>query len=74
MNYPSISYWSGLASSVLFGYGILCTFISGYQYIIDSYELYAASVLASVTLIQYMAAGGVVEVGIPSVSSFPLFF
>lgn len=64
-NYPSISYWSGLASSVLFGYGILCIFISSYQYIIDAYEMYAASALASLTLIRYVAAGGMVEVGIP---------
>jgi MFS family permease len=64
-NYPSISYWSGLAASVLFGYGILCIFISTYQYIIDSYEIYAASALASLTLIRYVAAGGMVEVGIP---------
>jgi multidrug resistance protein len=64
-NYPSISYWSGLISSVMFGYGILCIFISSYQYIIDSYEMYAASALASLTLIRYVAAGGMVEVGIP---------
>ncbi|KUJ08846.1 MFS general substrate transporter [Mollisia scopiformis] len=64
-NYPSISYWSGLLASVLFGYGILCIFISSYQYIIDSYEMYAASALASLTLIRYVAAGCMVEVGIP---------
>jgi hypothetical protein len=45
--------------------GILCVFISSYQYIIDSYETFAASALASVTLIRYMAAGGMVVVGIP---------
>ncbi|KAL2063303.1 hypothetical protein VTL71DRAFT_5108 [Oculimacula yallundae] len=64
-NYPSISYWSGLVSSVLFGYGILCIFISSYQYIIDTYEMYAASALASLTLIRYVAAGGMTVVGIP---------
>jgi len=63
--YPSISYWSPILASVLFGYGILCIFISSYQYIIDSYELYAASALASLTLIRYVAAGGMVVVGIP---------
>jgi len=57
--------WSGLASSLVFGYGILCIFISTYQYIIDSYEMYAASALASLTLIRYIVAGGMVEVGIP---------
>lgn len=61
----NISYWSPLVASVLFGYGILCIFISSYQYIIDTYEMYAASALASVTLIRYVAAGGMVEVGIP---------
>lgn len=64
-NYPSVSYWNALVASVLFGYGILCIFISSYQYIIDSYEIYAASALASLTLIRYVAAGGMVEVGIP---------
>lgn len=59
--YPWISYWSPLVASVLFGYGILCVFISSYQYIIDSYESYAASALASVTLIRYVAAGGMVS-------------
>lgn len=63
--YPSISCWSPLAASVLFGYGILCVFISSYQYIIDAYESYAASALASVTLIRYVAAGGMVEVATP---------
>lgn len=62
---PHISHWSPLAASVLFGYGILCVFISSYQYIIDSYEIYAASALASVTLIRYVAAGGMIEVAIP---------
>ena len=63
--YPSISPWSPLAASVLFGFGILCVFISSYQYIIDSYETYSASALVSVTLIRYVAAGGMVEVAIP---------
>jgi multidrug resistance protein len=62
---PEISYWSPLGASVLFGYGILCIFISTYQYIIDSYEIYAASALASLTLIRYVAAGGMVVAGIP---------
>jgi len=35
------------------------------KYIIDSYETYAASALASVTLIRYVAAGGMTVVGIP---------
>ena len=67
--YPGISYWSPLGASVLFGYGILCVFISCYQYIIDSYEIYAASALASITLIRYVAAGGMVVVAIPFYSN-----
>ena len=63
---PSISYWSPLVASVLFGYGILCIFISSYQYIIDSYEAYAASALASLTLIRYTASGLVLRVSSPS--------
>ncbi|KAI4119251.1 MAG: hypothetical protein LQ338_007309 [Usnochroma carphineum] len=62
---PSISYWSPLVASVFFGYGILCVFISSYQYIIDSYETYSASALASVTLIRYVAAGGSQAYAIP---------
>lgn len=49
----------------MFGYGILCVFISSLQYIIDSYEAHSASALASATLIRYMAAGGMVEAAIP---------
>lgn len=64
-DYPSISIWSPIIASAFFGYGILCVFISSYQYIIDAYEIYAASALASVTLIRYLAAGGMVVVGIP---------
>ena len=66
---PSISYWCPLAATVLFGYGILCIFFSCYQYIIDSYETFAASALASLTLIRYVAAGGMVEVAIPMYSN-----
>lgn len=62
--YPHILFWSPLGASVLFGFGILCVFISSYQYIIDSYESYSASALASVTLIRYVAAGGMIEIAI----------
>lgn len=62
---PSISIWPPLAAGVLFGYGVLCVFISSYQYIIDTYKMYAASVLTSVTLVRYVTAGGMTVVGIP---------
>jgi hypothetical protein len=38
---------------------------SSYQYIIDSYEVYAASALASATMIRYVASGGMVIVATP---------
>jgi hypothetical protein len=62
---PSISIWSPLCATVLCGYSILCIFIGCYQYLLHSYELYAASALASVTVIRYVAAGAMVEVAIP---------
>ncbi|KAI9656528.1 MAG: hypothetical protein M1821_004735 [Bathelium mastoideum] len=61
----NISIWSPLIASVFFGFSIICIFISCYQYIIDSYESFAASALASVTLIRYASAGGMVIVAIP---------
>ncbi|KAJ4321127.1 hypothetical protein N0V94_003074 [Neodidymelliopsis sp. IMI 364377] len=64
-SYPDVSIWSPIAAGVLFGYGVLCVFISSYQYIIDSYEMYAASALTSVTLVRYVTAGGMTVVGIP---------
>jgi hypothetical protein len=39
--------------------------MSAYMYIIDSYEIYAASALTFVTLTRYLAAGGMTVVGIP---------
>lgn len=35
------------------------------MYIIDSYEVYAASALTFVALVRYVAAGGMTVVGIP---------
>ncbi|KAI9806486.1 MAG: hypothetical protein M1833_003673 [Piccolia ochrophora] len=61
----SVSPWSPLAASVLFGFGILTIFISSYQYIIDVYETFSASALASLTLIRYVAAGAMVVVALP---------
>lgn len=36
---PDVLIWSPLAASVLFGYGVLCVFVTCYQYIIDMYEM-----------------------------------
>ncbi|KAI9841833.1 MAG: hypothetical protein M1838_003408 [Thelocarpon superellum] len=64
-SYASISPWSALVSTVLLGYGFFTVFLSSYLYIIDSYEIYSASALASLTLIRYLAAGGMVPVAVP---------
>ena len=65
----SISPWSPIAASTLFGFGLLCIFISSYQYIIHTYGQYAASGLVFVTLTRYLVAGGMIVVGIPMYSN-----
>ncbi len=57
--------WSAIASSVLFGFGVLCVFFSSYQYIIHTHAQYAATGLVLVTLIRYLIAGGLILVGVP---------
>lgn len=52
-------------ASVLLGYGLICIFMTAYMYIIDSYEMYAASALTFVTSTRYMIAGGMTVVGVP---------
>ncbi|KIM99898.1 hypothetical protein OIDMADRAFT_126316 [Oidiodendron maius Zn] len=63
--YPSVSIWSPIIASALFGYGLICIFMSAYMYIIDSYEIYAASALTFVTITRYVAAGGMTVVSLP---------
>ena len=62
---PSISYWSSLLASVFFGFGVMGIFISTYQYLIDSFEAYAASALVGATFMRYIAAGVMVPVSYP---------
>ena len=61
----SISPWSAIAASVLFGFGVLCIFFSSYQYIIHTHGQYAATGLVAITLIRYLVAGGLILVGMP---------
>lgn len=63
--YSSISIWSPIISSVVIGFSIMTVFLSCYMYIIDSYETFAASALTFVTVVRYLAAGGMTIVGIP---------
>jgi MFS family permease len=64
-SFPSISYWSSIVSSVAFGFAVQGIFISSYQYLIDTYEEYAASALVSATFFRYVASGVMVVVSIP---------
>ncbi|KAK9470912.1 major facilitator superfamily domain-containing protein [Dipodascopsis tothii] len=64
-DYASISIWSPLLASALFGYGIIGIFLSAYMYIIDVYEVYAASALTFLTVFRYWLSGGLTVVGIP---------
>ncbi|RAQ57180.1 MFS transporter [Aspergillus flavus] len=60
-----IPFWSTLAASVLTAFGMLCIFITCYQYLIDTYGTYAASALSSLTLMRYLVSGAMIEVSIP---------
>lgn len=64
-NYQSLGPWSDLVSSIFFGAGILTIFISSYQYLIDSFESFAASALVGATFVRYTVAGGAVVYSIP---------
>ena len=64
-DYASISIWSPIVASGVVGFGIVSVFMSAYMYIIDSYEVYAASALTFVALARYLAAGGMVVLGVP---------
>lgn len=62
---PDISIWSSIVASAVFGFGMLCVFMTTYQYLIDTYEIYAASALAAVTFLRYTVSGAFVEISIP---------
>lgn len=64
-DYASISIWSPIVASAVIGFGIISVFLSAYMYIIDAYEVYAASALTFVALVRYLAAGGMTVVGVP---------
>jgi len=64
-NYKSISPWSGLAACFVFGYVVIVIYVSSYLYIIDSYATHAASALASITMVRYLVAAGMVMAARP---------
>ncbi|KAL8690649.1 MAG: hypothetical protein Q9218_003943, partial [Villophora microphyllina] len=59
---PAIHYMVPIAGSVLFGFGFVLVYLASQNYLVDSYTIYAASVLAANTLMR-SALGAV----------FPLF-
>lgn len=61
----SISIWSPLIASVIFGFGITTIFIVSYMYLIDSYDTYSASALGFLVFTRYVVAGGVTIAGAP---------
>lgn len=64
-NYQAISIWSGLFACGVFGIVLISIYISSYEYIIDSYGKHAASALASITMVRYLVAGGMVMASRP---------
>ncbi|OJJ33525.1 hypothetical protein ASPWEDRAFT_744838 [Aspergillus wentii DTO 134E9] len=64
-DFKNISIWSPIIASALFGFGSISIFISSYMYVIDAYEIYAASALGFTTVTRYCAAGAMTVVGIP---------
>jgi len=59
-NYSSISIWSGLGACFVFGAVLIAIYVSSYEYIIDSYGEHSAIALASITMVRYLIAGGMV--------------
>ncbi|OQE30490.1 hypothetical protein PENFLA_c003G04020 [Penicillium flavigenum] len=58
-----ISHWSPLVASVFYGFGTLCVFVSGYQYVSDAFESHATSALSSLQMTRLVGAGVMVIIG-----------
>ncbi|WEW56976.1 MFS siderochrome iron transporter 1 [Emydomyces testavorans] len=61
-NYPSIHWLASIAAGVPFGFGMVLVFLGVMNYLIDSYTIYAASVLAANSVLRSLFG-----------ASFPLF-
>ncbi|KAJ5834159.1 Major facilitator superfamily domain general substrate transporter [Penicillium robsamsonii] len=61
-NYPSIHFMASIAAGVPFGFGMVLVFLSIMNYLIDSYTIFAASVLAANSVIRSLFG-----------AAFPLF-
>ena len=80
-NSPSIHWMAGVAALIPFGFGLILIYLSIVNYLLDSYTIYAASVLAGMSILRYMF-GAVFplfatfmyhELGIHWASSIPAF-
>ena len=63
--YPSVKIWSPIVATTLFGFGLINVFLSSYMFIIDAYEVNAASALTFATFFRYLVSGGLTVAGIP---------
>lgn len=64
-DYARISIYSGLAACFCIGIVLNAMYVSSYEYIIDSYGDKASIALASVTMMRYLVAGGMVMAARP---------
>ncbi|KAJ4367845.1 hypothetical protein N0V86_009683 [Didymella sp. IMI 355093] len=64
-DYSQISIYSGLSACFCFGIVLNAMYVSSYEYIIDSYGEKASIALASVTMMRYLIAGGMVMAARP---------
>lgn len=56
-NYKSISPWSSLGAICLLGFSWAGIYVTVYQYLLDTYGIYAGSALALITCWRYAASG-----------------
>lgn len=64
-DYLRISIYSGLGACFCFGIVLDAMYVSSYEYIVDSYGEKASIALASVTMMRYLIAGGMVMAARP---------
>lgn len=69
MTYTTRSDISAIIGSVPFGFGFFLVFVTCYEYLMDSYAIYAASALASASCIRYLIAGVMMPVSLPLYSN-----
>ncbi|KAF2721824.1 MFS general substrate transporter [Polychaeton citri CBS 116435] len=58
--YSSVSIWSPIVASGVFGYSLVCIFTTSYMYIISVYRTYAASALGFMTFSRYLISGALI--------------